>query len=118
MKSSNKILILGSIGLDTIETQYGKKESLLGGSATYATIAAGINGAAIPLGIVGNDFPSEGYEVFSKYSKLFVSKIDSHSSNITARCWYRLMNKSKTCNLQSGVLSKSLTTNQMSIDLR
>ena len=68
MKSSNKILILGSIGLDTIETQYGKKESLLGGSATYATIAAGINGAAVPLGIVGDDFPSEGYDVFSKYS--------------------------------------------------
>ena len=45
-------------------------------------------------------------------------KIDSHSSSIIARCWYRLMNKSKTCNLQSGVLSKSLTTNQMSIDLR
>ena len=68
MKSSNKIIILGSIALDTIETQYGKKESLLGGSATYATIAAGINGAAIPLGIVGDDFPSEGYDIFSKYS--------------------------------------------------
>ena len=34
MKNSDKILILGSIGLDTIETQYGKKEDLLGGSAT------------------------------------------------------------------------------------
>tara|TARA_B100001250_G_scaffold280061_1_gene242412 strand:+ start:80 stop:961 length:882 start_codon:yes stop_codon:yes gene_type:complete len=78
MKSSNKILILGSIGLDTIETQYGKKESLLGGSATYATIAAGINGAAVPLGIVGDDFPSEGYDVFSKYS-LNINNIEEQS---------------------------------------
>ena len=68
MKNSDKILILGSIGLDTIETQYGKKEDLLGGSATYATIAAGIYGSAIPVGIVGNDFPKDGYDIFSKYS--------------------------------------------------
>jgi sugar/nucleoside kinase (ribokinase family) len=68
MKNSDKILILGSIGLDTIETQYGKKEDLLGGSATYATIAAGIYGSAIPVGIVGDDFPKDGYDIFSKYS--------------------------------------------------
>jgi sugar/nucleoside kinase (ribokinase family) len=68
MKNTNKILILGSIGLDTIQTKYGKKENLLGGSATYATIAAGIHGSVIPLGIVGDDFPKEGYDIFSKYS--------------------------------------------------
>ncbi len=68
MKNSDKILILGSIGLDTIETQYGKKEDLLGGSATYATIAAGIYGSAIPVGIVGNDCPKGGYDICSKYS--------------------------------------------------
>ena len=68
MKNTNKILILGSIGLDTIQTKYGKKENLLGGSATYATIAAGIHGSVIPLGIVGDDFPKEGYAIFSKYS--------------------------------------------------
>ena len=68
MKNSDKILILGSIGLDTIETQYGKKEDLLGGSATYATIASGIYGSAIPVGIVGDDFPKDGYDIFSKYS--------------------------------------------------
>ena len=68
MKNASKILILGSIGLDTIQTKYGKKENLLGGSATYATIAAGIHGSAIPLGIVGDDFPKEGYDIFSKFS--------------------------------------------------
>ena len=68
MKNANKILILGSIGLDTIQTKYGKKENLLGGSATYATIAAGIHGSVIPLGIVGDDFPKEGYDIFLKYS--------------------------------------------------
>ena len=52
MKKTNEILILGSIGLDTIETQYGKRENLLGGSATYATIASGIFSSAVPVGII------------------------------------------------------------------
>ena len=69
MKKTNEILILGSIGLDTIETQYGKRENLLGGSATYATIASGIFSSVVPVGIVGDDFPKEGYDIFSRFSK-------------------------------------------------
>ncbi len=68
MKKTNEILILGSIGLDTIETKYGKVENVLGGSATYATIATGLFGEAIPVGIVGNDFPQNGFEIFEKFS--------------------------------------------------
>ena len=69
MNKTNEILILGSIGLDAIETQYGKRENLLGGSATYATIASGIFSPAIPVGIVGDDFPKDGYDIFSGFSK-------------------------------------------------
>ena len=80
MKNASKILILGSIGLDTIQTKYGKKENLLGGSATYATIAAGIHGSAIPLGIVGDDFPKEGYDIFSKFS-LNINNIEAKTGS-------------------------------------
>ena len=69
MNKSDEILILGSIGLDTIETQYGKKENLLGGSATYATIASGIFSEVVPVGIIGDDFPKDGYDIFSRFSK-------------------------------------------------
>ena len=69
MNKTNEILILGSIGLDAIETQYGKRENLLGGSATYATIASGIFSEAVPVGIVGDDFPKDGYDIFSRFSK-------------------------------------------------
>ena len=69
MKKSDEILILGSIGLDTIETQYGKRKNLLGGSATYATIASGIYSEVVPVGIVGDDFPKDGYDIFSRFSK-------------------------------------------------
>ena len=69
MNKSDEILILGSIGLDTIETQYGKRKNLLGGSATYATIASGIYSEVVPVGIVGDDFPKDGYDIFSRFSK-------------------------------------------------
>ena len=69
MKLIHESLILGSVALDTIETKYGKAEDLLGGSATYATIAAGLYGDAIPVGIVGDDFPKNGLDIFEKFSK-------------------------------------------------
>ena len=69
MKLIHESLILGSVALDTIETKYGKAENLLGGSATYATIAAGLYGDAIPVGIVGDDFPKDGLHIFEKFSK-------------------------------------------------
>ena len=69
MKLIHESLILGSVALDTIETKYGKAENLLGGSATYATIAAGLYGDAVPVGIVGDDFPKNGLDIFEKFSK-------------------------------------------------
>jgi len=73
MNEINEVLILGSIALDTIETKFGKKENLLGGSATYATIGAGFYGSPIPIGIVEDDFPEHGDEIFNNFS----SKLDN-----------------------------------------
>ena len=44
------ILIIGSIALDTIENNRGKREDLIGGSTTYATVAAG---RSVPVNVVG-----------------------------------------------------------------
>ena len=66
--SSQSITIVGSVALDTIETPFNRKENLIGGSATYATIASGRSSPVYPVGIVGNDFPKDGFEIFQKYS--------------------------------------------------
>ena len=68
MINQSPILILGSIGLDTIETKYGKRSELLGGSATYATIAAGLFSPIHLIGIVGSDFPESAYKLLLKYT--------------------------------------------------
>ena len=55
MKQS-KILILGSIALDSIETSYGSRKDLLGGSATYAAVSSSKFVKPNLVGIVGSDF--------------------------------------------------------------
>lgn len=64
----SSVLVVGSIALDTIENPYGKRENLLGGSATYVTVASGRSISVHVVGIIGDDFPAEGLEVFRQYS--------------------------------------------------
>ena len=67
--SGKPILIVGSIGLDTVETISDRRESILGGSATYATVSAGKTADVHLVGIIGTDFPEEGKKIFEKYSQ-------------------------------------------------
>jgi sugar/nucleoside kinase (ribokinase family) len=53
------VLIVGTIGLDTIETPFGKKEAVLGGSCTHASVAASFFAPTAIVGVVGADFPEE-----------------------------------------------------------
>ena len=53
------ILIVGTITLDTVQTPTEKVEDVLGGSGTYAAVAASFFGNPVRLiGVVGADFPS------------------------------------------------------------
>ena len=65
---SDPIVIVGSVALDTIEVGSVRYTELLGGAATYATIAAGRFAKVSPVGIVGEDFPAQGMNLFKKYS--------------------------------------------------
>lgn len=54
-----EITVVGSIGLDTIETPFGHIEDVLGGAAIYFSSAA-CNYVPVNLvGVVGDDFPDE-----------------------------------------------------------
>ncbi len=55
-----RALFIGTIAIDTLETPQGKANSVLGGSAPYATLAARLLTAELDLiGVVGDDFPTE-----------------------------------------------------------
>ncbi|MGB9664856.1 MAG: PfkB family carbohydrate kinase [Ignavibacteria bacterium] len=54
------ILVVGSLGLDTIETPFAKVEGSLGGSAVYISLAASYFCPIVNLvGVVGEDFPEK-----------------------------------------------------------
>ena len=57
--SQMKALIVGTIGIDDIETPFEKVQGILGGSATYAAIASAFHARTALVSIVGMDFADE-----------------------------------------------------------
>ena len=61
-----KLLIVGTVAFDAIETPFGKTNKILGGAATYIALAAK-NVANIDtaiVSVVGEDFPEEHLQLF------------------------------------------------------
>ena len=54
-----KLVVVGSNGLDDIETPFTKRQRLLGGSVSYACAGASFFTRTGMVGIVGEDFPEE-----------------------------------------------------------
>ena len=70
MSDKNKnILVVGSVGLDDVETQEGKVEFALGGSAVYFSFAASYFSKVFFVGVAGDDFPSERVEILKKENR-------------------------------------------------
>jgi sugar/nucleoside kinase (ribokinase family) len=54
-----KILVVGSVGLDSIKTPFGETREALGGSATYACYSASFFSPVRMVAVVGDDFPEK-----------------------------------------------------------
>jgi len=61
-----KILVVGSVGIDDIETPKGKVERVPGGSAVYFSLAASMFAPVNFVGVAGSDFPKEIIELMQK----------------------------------------------------
>lgn len=58
------LLVVGSVAFDSIRTPYGAAENLLGGSATYFSVAASWFVPVRVVAVVGEDFSQEHLDVF------------------------------------------------------
>ena len=67
-KPTVDLTIVGSIGIDTIETPMEKREEILGGSVSYACAAASFFTHTGMVGVVGTDFPSEFLDTWKNMS--------------------------------------------------
>lgn len=54
------LVVVGSVGLDDVETPSGKVEGALGGSAIYFSLTAALLTKVGFVGVVGEDFPADG----------------------------------------------------------
>ncbi|MGQ0792602.1 MAG: PfkB family carbohydrate kinase [Deltaproteobacteria bacterium] len=58
------LLVVGSMALDTIETPFGEARDILGGSASYFSVAASVFTQVKIVAVVGEDFPKEHLQIF------------------------------------------------------
>jgi sugar/nucleoside kinase (ribokinase family) len=54
-----KLLVVGSVALDTVKTPFGEVSEVLGGSATYFSTAASYFTSVDLIAVVGQDFPDQ-----------------------------------------------------------
>ena len=60
------LLVVGSVAFDAVETPFGKREKMLGGSATHFSLAASFFTDVRVVGVVGGDFGEEEMAVFER----------------------------------------------------
>ena len=65
----SKLLIVGTVAFDAIETPFGKTDKILGGSAPFIGLSAsklGVESAIVS--IVGGDFPEDYIALFEEHN--------------------------------------------------
>ena len=58
------LIVTGSIGIDTVETPYGKRDDVIGGAAVYFSFASSFFTPVRLVGVVGEDAPRSLFSVF------------------------------------------------------
>ena len=67
-KTNMSILIVGTVAFDAIETPFGKTDKIVGGAATYISLAASFFSNKLRLvSVVGDDFPKESIQMLKDH---------------------------------------------------
>jgi sugar/nucleoside kinase (ribokinase family) len=61
------LLVVGSVAFDAVETPFGKRDRMLGGSATHFSISASYFTKVRVVGVVGGDFSRQEEDVFKRH---------------------------------------------------
>ncbi|HEX8458240.1 MAG TPA: PfkB family carbohydrate kinase [Pyrinomonadaceae bacterium] len=61
------LLVVGSVAFDAVETPFGKRERMLGGSATHFSLSASFFTDVRVVGVVGADFGAAELDVFARH---------------------------------------------------
>ncbi|MEW6103893.1 MAG: PfkB family carbohydrate kinase [bacterium] len=61
------VLIVGSVGIDSVQTPFGEVFDVLGGSCIYASVSCSFFSEARILSVVGEDFKEEYFSLLTSY---------------------------------------------------
>lgn len=64
----SRVLIVGSMAIDTVQTPFGKAENLVGGAGIYASVAASFFAPVGLVGVIGDDYPPQVLSFLSERS--------------------------------------------------
>ena len=104
----SKIIVLGTLAFDTIETPFGKVERVIGGSAPFITLAAKTKNVDCAIvSIVGSDFPKSYLELLvSKEIDISEVQIEKNGKSFFwSGRYHNNMNKRDTLETQVNVLA-------------
>ena len=59
------LVVVGTVAFDSVETPFGKRDDVLGGSASYLATAASYFGPVCMAGVIGADFPQQHLDFFA-----------------------------------------------------
>jgi len=59
MSKINPLAVIGTVAMDAVETPFGKRDRVFGGSASYFSYAASLMTPVSLVAVVGKDFPDE-----------------------------------------------------------
>lgn len=66
-RTARPALIVGSVAIDSVATPFAQKDNILGGAASYASIAASYFAPTRLVGIIGADFPPAFLKCYKKH---------------------------------------------------
>ena len=102
------LLVTGSIGIDTVETPFGKRDDVIGGSAIYFSYAASFFTPVRLVGVVGEDCPKSLLNVFEGRD-VDASGLEMRKGSKTFR-WHgsyvKDMNEAETVEVDLNVLAE------------
>ena len=103
----SSLLTVGTVAFDKLETPFGKTDKIIGGAATYITLAASyFTDVNRLVGIIGKDFPEEMVKTLNAHG-IDTEGLEVHPSKKTFFWWGRYhndMNSRDTIETQLNVL--------------
>ena len=103
------LLVTGTVAIDSVKTPFGQRETCLGGSATYFSVAASHFTPVCLVGAIGEDFPEDYLKIFTG-RPIDTTGLERRSGSLTFRwkgSYAGAMNEAKTLETRLNIVAEA-----------